>query len=419
VNTTRPEIKVIAAVGLLLAVVVVLTWGNYQFALNNPGGSDFMPRWLGTRDFLTLGRSPYSQGTTRAIQRFFYGRTALAGEDQQLFVYPFYSMLVFAPFAWTDNYELARAIWMTTLELSLGGIAFISLVLVEWQPKRKVLIIYLLFAFMWYHAVRPVINGNASVMVALFIVFTLFGVVRGNFVSAGIMLALSTIKPHMVVLFVPFVLWWALSRRELRLIWSFLVSMLLLVGGSLLLDRYWIIDNLRQIIAYPQYTLPGTPGAIFAGWWPDNGGRIGIWLTAVLALLLLREWLAAYGKDTRWFLWTAGITLVITNLIGIRTATANYIALFPLLPLLFSLWEQRWQRVGRWLVLITMALLFIGIWWLFLATLIKAEQPTQHPLLFFPLPIFLFIAFYWMRYWSLVSRQYRIRETKKGLELAK
>lgn len=412
-HATRPEVKIISALGLLLAVVVLLTWGNYQFAVRNPGGSDFMPRWLGTRQFLTIGRSPYSQGTTRAIQRFFYGRPALEGEDQQLFVYPHYSMLIFIPFAWTDNYQLARAMWMSTLELSLAAIAYISLLLSGWKPQRKLLLVYLLFTFLWYHSLRPVINGNAAVLVALFILLCLLGISRGNYSAAGIALALSTIKPHMVVLLIPFVLWWALSHREFRLIKSFFLTMLILVGGSWLVDRHWMMDNLRQMVFYPQYTLPGTPGGIFAEWWPSSGSRIGVWLSALLSVILLREWLAAYARDTRWMLWTAGLTLVITNLIGIRTASDNFIALFPLLPLLFSFWEQHWQRAGRWLVLSTMAVLFIGIWWLFLATLIKADQPTQHPILFFPLPLFLFFALYWMRFWALNSRQYKIREVKK------
>jgi len=222
----------------------------------------------------------------------------------------------------------------------------------------------------------------------LFIALTFLFIQKRWEPAAGIFMALSTIKPQMVVLLIPFVIVWAVSNRRWKLIKSFAISMFVLILGSILIQSDWIIKNLQQILFYPQYTEPGAPGSIFSVWWPQVGGRLGLLLTGVLIILLALEWRAVWGKEFEWFFWVSCLTLVITNLIGVRTSTANYIALYPALILVFYVLDQRWGRGGRWSI--------------FLNTLETGagSQPIQDPILFFPLPVFLFIGLYWVRWWA-------------------
>jgi hypothetical protein len=319
-------------------------------------------------------------------------------------------MLIFAPFAFIENYDLARAVWMTILEASLIAITIISLRITNFRPDRIFLTALFLFTLLWYHAVRPVINGNTSILVALFIVIALFLIKAERDRTAGLFLALATIKPQMVVLLIFFVVLWGLSTKRRRLLTSTGLFLGVLIGGSFVLQQDWVIRNLQQITRYPEYTEPGSPGAIFALWWPSVGDRLGWGLSAVLGILIIFEWFSASGKPFKWFLWTAMLTLIITNLIGMRTATANYIALFPALTLVFSSWQERSGRLGQWLNLGTLVGLFLGLWTLFLSTvrLGAGNQPVQNSIMFFPLPVFLLIAFYWMRWWVIRGRTFRI-----------
>jgi hypothetical protein len=146
---------------------------------------------------------------------------------------------------------------------------------------------------------------------------------------------------------------------------------------------------------------------------PGVGIQLGWLLTLIFILILLLEWRNAYKKEYQWFLWTACLTLVITNLIGIRTATANYVALFPALILILSILDNRWGRNGRIIILVSLTLLFFGLWWLFISTLTISDQPIQHPILFFPLPVLLLIGLYWTRWQAIKSpsallEEYRI-----------
>lgn len=411
----RPDLVGVFLIFMALALLSGLTWANYRFAVENPGGNDFIARWIGTRSFILDRASPYSDQTTDEIQDFFYGRPAKGDEDLQLFVYPHYSMSIFAPFALIADYPVARSLWMTTLEISLIGIAIISLAITGWRPTMLVFATLLLFSVAWYHGFRPLINGNASVLIALFITLAFLFIQTGRDRAAGIFLALSTIKPQMVILVIPLIMVWAISNRRWKLLVAFGVSMVILIGGSMLIQPDWIVKNLQQVLFYPRYTEPGTPGLIFSVWWPDIGRNLGLLLTGVLAVVLILEWVAVWGKGFRGLFWAGCITLVITNLIGIRTATSNYIALFPAITLVFSIWNQRWGRRGQWLGVSFGITLFFGLWILFIRTVAPGagDQPVQHSIMFFPLPLILLVSLYWVRWWAV--QPLRLEDTQNSL----
>jgi hypothetical protein len=380
---------------LILAIALVLaglTWANYRYAAQVPGGNDFIPRWVGARSFLLQRQSPYSPETSLAIQDMIYGRPARPDEDQSLFVYPFYAVAVFGPFALIGDYNLARAAWMTFLELSLFGLAAASVSLARWKLSKRMLVVLFAFSAFWYYGFRPVINGNVAVFCALLIAMAFLLIRAERDILAGLLLALATIKPQALVLLAVYVLVWGVSLRRWKLVGGFLGSLGLLVLLSSLVCPTWLMDDLRQILAYPGYTLPGSPGAIFATWWPAVGKQLGWVLTVVAAVWLLWEWWRGLGVGFDRFLWTAYLTLLLTNLVGIRTATENYIALYPALVLVLATWDKQGGRLGRWLVAASYLLLFFGLWGLFLATIQRGDQPVQSPVMFLPLPIFLLVG---------------------------
>jgi len=391
----------IALVVLVVLVLVGLTWINHRYSVQNPGGSDFLPRWVGVRQFLMKAQSPYSDATTQEIQQRFYGRPARSNEDQVLFVYPFYSLFIIGPYALINDYNMARAVWMTTLEVSIILIAFAAISLSRWKPAPLMLIVLLIFAALWYYGIRALINANASILVGLLIMGAFLAIRAGQDSWAGLLLALATIKPQVVILLILFVLVWSISEGRWLLFWSILGNLALMIAITSLLIPDWTWQNFRQVMAYPGYTLPGTPGAIFIQWLPGVGKQLGWALTIFLTTTLLWEWRVARKKDFHWFLWTACLTLVVTTMIGIRTATENYVILFPALVLVFAAWDQEWGVFGRGLIGFSIVLLFFGVWWLFLATLQRGEQPVQSSIMFFPLPIFLLIGLYWIRWWVL------------------
>lgn len=401
IATPRRSPGVFLLVLVIAAVIGGAFWANLRFTRQNPGGNDFLVHWVGTRALILDGTSPYSEEVALEIQRRAYGRPARPGEHELRVAYPLYSTLIFSPFALIGDYELARALWMTALEAALVLIALTSLRLTDWRPGTPLLVVYFLFTLLWYHSVRPLINGNAVILVTLLVTLALLSIRTGRDEAAGLLLAFATIKPQVVVLLVLFVIFWALSHRRWLVAGWFFGTLAFLVVAMMIFIPDWIIQNFWEVLRYPSYNPPGTPAAVFALWLPATGRRLALVLILILAAILGVEWVLARGKDERWFLWTASLTLVVSQWIGIQTDPGNFIVLFPALVLIFAVLTERWGSAGRLVALISMLLLFAGLWALFLATVEYGDQPQQHPIMFFPLPFFVLLGLYWVRWWAI------------------
>lgn len=372
--------------GLLLVAMVLV---NHRFALISPGGNDFVPRYVGTRLMLNKGISPYSERATTEIQKVIYGRPAQSGEDRNLFVYPLYSALIFAPFSLVNDYSLARALWMTLLQVALVATVLVGLRLASWRPHWSITAALTIFGLLWYHSARSLVNGNAAILCGFFVVLAMLAIRKEHDVFAGLCVSLATIKPQVVVLWFPWVILWAASKQRWRLVGSTLVSLAALVLGASLIVPDWLLSNYHQIAAYPTYTLPGTPSGIFSEWWPDVGPWLGFVLTLLTAVLLVVQWRRAWASSFATFLWTGYLTLTITTLTGIRTATANYVVLLPALILVLASLAQKYPIAGPGLVWFVLISLLAGLWALFLVTLVGNRQSEM---MFFPVPLFLLLA---------------------------
>jgi hypothetical protein len=401
-DNRRIQIQAIGVALLSVLAVIGLTRANYLFSLQNPGGNDFLVHWVGTRALLVDGISPYSDEVALRIQTLAYGRPALPGEHELRVAYPLYSAGLFLPFAFLSDYSLARALWMTALEIALVVLVLLCLRLTGWKPGLWLLAVFLLFSLTWYHGVRAVINGNAVILVAVFIAGALVAIQSGRDELAGVLLALSTIKPQVVILLMVIICVWAISVRRWGIVNWIVLSLIALSVGAAFFVPDWPLQNLWEVIRYPGYNPPGTPGSAIATWLPAAGTKLGWGLTILLAILLLIEWSAARGQDFRWFLWTASLTLVASQWIGIQTDPGNFIVLFVPLVLVFAMWVKHSGTLGRVTVILSMLVLFVGLWALFLVTLdASAGQPQQSPIMFFPLPLLLLLGLYWIRWWAI------------------
>ncbi len=397
----RAPVQAVLLLGVAL-LLGALTFANYRFSTQAPGGNDFLARWVGARAWVVDGRSPYDPQVSLESQQRIYGRPAdpAQGEDVAHFVYPLPSMIFFAPFGLLP-YPLARALWMTLLEVGLLLLPILSLRIHRWQPSPAMLAVLLLFSLLWYHGVRSVIVGQFAVIEAVLMIGALFAIQRREDSLAGILLGLSIAKPQMPFLLIPFVLLWGISRRRWALVLTTLISIAALMTGSLVLMPDWPIQWMRQLLEYPSYTALGSPIAILVDYLPRGGEFLTAVLTLLLLIYLIWEWILALRKDDRWFQWTAAMTLVITNLIALRTATTNFVVLIEALILIFAVWTIRWPQGGRLSVYLVLLAFGVGLWVLFLRTV---SGNIESPLMYFPLPFLTFFGLLWVRWWAIAPR---------------
>lgn len=396
----------------LIAIVLVvllglLVWSNYRFSLQSPGGNDFLARWTGAHFWLVEGMNPYDEQVSLEAQIMIYGRPAdpSSGEDIAHFVYPLPAMLFFAPFGLLP-YTLARAVWMTILEISLPILAFISLRISGWKAPRATFILIILLSIFWYHGLRSVIVGQFAVIEAVLIAAGLWAIQRESDTLAGVLLGMTIAKPQMAFLILPYVIIWAIREKRTQIVLATLATLFGLTIISLLLLPGWPLMWLRQLVSYPSYTEIGSPLSIMLSGLPDQLALVNWFVGGALLAYLFLEWILSFGKDDSGFQWTAALTLVVTNLIAFRTATTNFVVMFPALILIFHSWTQRWGRRGISAVWIASLGLIIGLWGLFLSTV---DGNMEAPIMYLPLPIFIFISLLWSRWWIIRAARQHLR----------
>ncbi len=380
------------ATAALIVGAGILLYANLRFTAENPGGNDFLVHWVGTRALLLDHASPYSDAVALEIQTTAYGRAALPGEHELRVAYPLYSAILFAPFALVSDYSLARALWMTTLELALVAFALIASRLAGWSQSLPIAAVYLLFAVTWYHGVRPLINGNAVVIVALLLGLGLAAMRVGRDFTAGALLAATTIKPQVVILVILFIGLWVVARRRWRVLAGFCITLGLLFAASLIVLPSWPLEFAREVVRYPAYNPPGTLATALEAMVPGIGLPVGRIISVAMALWLALEWVRALRSSSGEFDWTVGLTVAGSSWIGVQTDPGNFIVLLLPLAAILAAIATSHSRWGNAAAIGAMVLMHVGLWLLFVVTLERGAQPAQGPIMFVPLPLLVLLG---------------------------
>jgi hypothetical protein len=385
----------IAAVLVLLAAVYALgIYATYTiFTSRQPGANDFYPRWVGGCALLGEGINPYSEAATLRIQQGMYGGPASPDQDQAAFAYPLYSVLFFFPLCAIGNYALVQAIWFWLLLGALVTAVVVSIQIVRWQPQRWLWLVTILWAVGMYHSFRALVLGQLAVLVFLTLVAALWALQHGHDGWAGLFLALTMVKPQMLYLAIPWILLWAAGQRRWRLWAAFGGALATLVAGSMLLLPTWPLDFVRQVLAYPAYTVYGSLTWMIVQHWLGLGRAAEVVVLAVLALstgiLAWRLWRGTWEQ----MLWMLGLLLLLTNFFTPRIATTNFLLLLPWALWGFRKMQAAWKRTGAWAVLATQIGSMVGLWALFLTTV---QGDFEQAPVYFPFPAAMMLLLIWL-----------------------
>lgn len=368
----------------LLAFMAV-TWGIYTFKSKPyPGANDFYSRWSGARSFWLDGLDPYGEEASLAIQIGIYGRPVQEDEDPGYFTYPMYTTLLLAPLT-PLPYAWAEATWLALLiALQIGALALLIDVF-SWRPRAFLLSVSVLWGIFFYPASRGILLGQPGLVVYFLEVLALWTLARGRDGVAGAALALSTIKPQMGFLFVPFLLLWGLWERRWRLIGAFAVVWGGLMAWSFIVLPGWFGEWWEQLARYPSYTAIGSPLWVLTRVYLPFLGAPGEIVIggALVALLLWAWWRVIIQRRGAEFGWAVALTLTVTHLIAVRTATPHFVVFNIPLYFYFAALIAADQRRGPRVVALAQLVLIIGLWALFLLTV---QGKFEHPAMYLPLP---------------------------------
>lgn len=309
---------------------------------------DLYSPWLGSRKLLLYGENPYSAKVSHEIQMGFYGRMieqsydqpGVAPIDEQRFAYPVYVAFLLSPIVRLDFEQPQR--WApAVLAVLTAASVLLWLSVLRWRLSATAKAALILFILSSPQTVQGLRLRQLGLLVAFMIALAAWFVTRNHLARAGVLLALSTIKPQMAILPATCFLLWALGdwRTRWRLLASFFGGLaILIVSGNLLLPG-WLLYFVFGLRAYSRYALTTSVVRLILG------NALGL-LVSVISAFALLAFLWRQRKcsaDSRNFAVSLATTLLITTIALPLMPPFNQTLL--ILPLLMVL--RDWQRFGR------------------------------------------------------------------------
>ena len=210
-------------------------------------GVDVYPRWVGAQAALR-GESPYSLETRQAIWDAIYGSRNQPSGNPFGFYYPPSIVTLLAPFIALRLSVEQAAIAGCAFLWALWG-TFLFIWIMEEQEKQKIVVVFLLLSGLFFRpAFSNYILGQSALFCVVMIAAAWMCLRYECTIAAGICLALALVKPSNTIL--PVVLLLALNYRSKNILFSFLITNLVLFVPPTFLLGWWVPDFLADISKY-------------------------------------------------------------------------------------------------------------------------------------------------------------------------
>jgi hypothetical protein len=339
---------------------------NDAVAHDRPRGnlSDLYPRWLGARELLLHHRNPYGDDITVEIQKGYYGRAIDPAKpndpkDREGFAYPVFVVFLLAPLIWLP-FHTAQLFFYWLLVLATGASVWLWLRTLRWSLPYLAILGACALALGNIPAVQGIKIQQLSLLLAGLMALAIFSLSEGQLFIAGVLVALTTIKPQLAWALVAALLGWAISdwRKRRGFVAGFLSTMVtLLVGAEIVLPGWWKFF-LEAIGQYHQYTqnrsvIEVTVSEILS----INGGAIAhrtaqalSFLVVVACAMVAWKW-RKVDATVSGFGGAIAFILALTVLVVPMYAPYNQVLLLPAVVVLWKerkefLAQARWRRTA-------------------------------------------------------------------------
>lgn len=372
---------------------------QYAAAHDIPRGnlSDLYPRWLGSRELLLHGRDPYSAEITQEIQAGYYGRpldpTRPADpQDEERFAYPMYVAFLLAPTVKLPfpAVQAAFSVLLTALTVLIIPV-WARLFNCHWpRTTTAVLVVLALGSF---GVVQGIKLQQLTLLVSAFMTAGVAALVWGQPMTAGVLIALSTIKPQLALPLACWLVLWSLGnlRERWRFLSGFLISMATLTAASEYLLPGWMARFADAIIQYRRYT--GGAGSVLDVLLSPGAGRVVALLIVVFAAIF--GWRNRYyDSGSENFYRTTALVLAATVVSVPMTAPYNQILLVPAILLIMRSMRALWVagRLYRWLLMVLAGILLEPYLSAFALAIIAPFTPEQTLLRLWAAPLYTSLA---------------------------
>jgi len=316
-------------------------------------GDDFYPIWLTAKLWPNGHRDLYGAEMTRAIQTGLFGRPLDARNrsdppaDYRTFAYPAFTELLFWPTAILP-FPALRIVLVILLPLITVCSIWLWLLALEWNIHWLWFLTIALLTLCNYPVLEALFALQPGLIVGFLLAASLFALRKDRPLLAGILIALTTIKPQITALAILYLLLWLPPgpRRRAHFMAGFFATLLTLVAASLLIWPSWIPAWSNVILGYHRYATPPLVSELLG---PTLGALVGPLLIAALlvvsAALAWRKRRASLTSPDFWL--TLSLLLAVTS-VAILPGQAIYdqVILLPGILVLLRDWPVL-RQAGR------------------------------------------------------------------------
>jgi len=284
--------------------------------------------------------------------------------------------------------------WMTLLEMSL----LLSAYLISSSIRNKGwligLIVSIIVIGLNFPNVNSLLDGNLLLISIVLIVGSFYLLLRQNDEGAGLLLALSLVKPETAYPIIVVLLIWVILKRRWTVLWWFIAVVVILVGFSLLLIPDWPIHYLQSVIEFsarnPVRQEELSPTALEI--------RLLVVKNLAVGLLIIYEWFLVKTEGRQRLLWNMGLLMAVLPWIGGHVYLEN--SGFIFIALLIGLGFLSQIRINKSnLAFHVFSLLFVFSSWIFSGSLVPGISESWvriwHNAV---LPVLALIILYWSRW---------------------
>lgn len=366
---------------LATAVLLALVWGSSRITAKPIARGDFFAYWSAAY-LLSAGQNFHDETLLLETER------AFTGWDEPFVVRVWNPPWLLALMLPLSFLPFAQAAWfwlLFNILLFFVGSVLLWTTLAETAVMRRFGWVAALITFFFSPTLLALIMGQVSPLVFFGLALFYYFYKRDELLWAGAALALTLVKPHLVYLTLPLLLWLTWQRGQLRLWWG---TVLVLVGltavtfffrPTFLLEYGMGVGNGRLL----DYSPPTLGGIIHFVWGWQWAKFLGLGLLPLLLWLFHRQ-----GSQV------ADANLIsLTLLLSIVSAPFGWsydqiVLLFPLLQLILWIFEG---RIRSRLVAALLLLALIGLNLLSYALRLQ----SVHEVYYFWLPLSLLLLYSW------------------------
>ena len=387
---------------LIVLALVGATFVNLRLSSTFQLQDDFAPRWVAAREWMKTGASPYSDSTHQiTLDLLDKNGNDPAGLSQGRFVDPAWYVLFYLPISFVP-YPIARAIWMTLIEVSLILSVFLSIRMAGFKLTIPEILIMSFLVLVFYPFFKSILTVSVTAPYVFLTLLAVYLAREKQGTMAGLLFAISLwMVPLSFLLVVLFMIWLG-ARRDSSLAKIFFSSLGFFVVVSLILFPGWIADWFATYLRlFPDFSWVRTPLMVAGSLFPGASAQIAIALSLAMLIMLLVEWYGIGEREGRGFHWKLMLTF---NLLYLFNLNSDGIYLLWLLAPLFSVYKyltEKWRLSGRIISWVTyLALIFVH-WRRFQIS--ENWLPEETSLVILLLPILTMFGLQWFRWWATVS----------------